>query len=70
MLAKRAGAVPGMLARLNRTVLSLMDRLRVRNVAREARSFDAHLEQALGLLLTGRCSVFSHGKALPLATDW
>ncbi len=33
MLAKRAweGAVPGMLARLNSTVLSLMDHLSVRN---------------------------------------
>lgn len=47
----RMGAVPGILARLNRNVLSLMDRLGVRNVARQARSFDAHLEQALGLLL-------------------
>ena len=52
------GAVPSLLARLNSTVLSLMDRLRIRNVARQARSFDAHLEQALGLLLTGRYSVF------------
>ena len=54
----RTGAVPSLLARLNSTVLSLMDRLRVRNVARQARYFDAHLVQAIGLLLIGRCSVF------------
>jgi len=53
-----AGAIPGLLARLNSTVLSLMDRLGVRNVARQTRYFDAELEQAIQLLLTGRCSVF------------
>jgi len=47
----RTGAVPSLLALLNSIVLSLMDRLRVRHVARPARSFDAHLEQAPGLLL-------------------
>jgi predicted transposase YbfD/YdcC len=54
----RTGAVPALLARLNSTVLGLMDRLGVRNVARQARYLDAHLEQAIQLLLTGRCSVF------------
>jgi hypothetical protein len=34
-----------------------MDRLGVRNVARQMRSFDAHPEQALALLLTGACFV-------------
>jgi len=53
----RTGAVPGLLARLNSAVLSLMDRLAVRNVARQARYFDAHIEQAIHLLLTGRCSI-------------
>jgi len=47
----RTGAVPGMLARLNSTVLSLMDRLGVRNVAKQARFFDAEIEQAICLIL-------------------
>lgn len=50
--------VPGLLARLNSTVLSLMDTLGVRNVARQARYFDAHPEQAVQFLLTGHCPVF------------
>jgi predicted transposase YbfD/YdcC len=54
----RTGPVPGLLAQLNSTVMSLMDRLGVRNMARQMRSFDAHLDQALALLLTGRCSVY------------
>jgi predicted transposase YbfD/YdcC len=54
----RTGAVPGLLARLNSTVLSLMDRLGVRNVARQIRYFDAAIEQAIQLLLTGQCFVF------------
>lgn len=54
----RTGAVPSLLAILNSTVLSLMDRLGVRNVARQARYFDAELEQACTLILTGQCSVF------------
>jgi predicted transposase YbfD/YdcC len=54
----RTGAVPSLLARLNSTVLGLMDRLGVSNVARQTRYFDAHVEQALQLLLTGYCSVF------------
>ncbi len=54
----RTGPVPSLLARLNSTVLGLMDRVGVRNVARQMRYFDAHVEQALALLLTGRCSVF------------
>ena len=40
-----------LLAQLNSTVLFLMDRVGVRNVARQMRSFDAQLEQALALLL-------------------
>lgn len=54
----RTGGMPDVLARLNSTVLSLMDRLGVRNVARQARYFDAHSEQAIHLLLTGQCFVF------------
>lgn len=54
----RTGPVPSLLAQLNSTALSLMDRLGVRNVARQARYFDANLEQAVQLLLTGYCSVF------------
>jgi predicted transposase YbfD/YdcC len=54
----RTGAVPGLLAQLNSTALSLLDRLSVRNVARQMRYFDAHPEQALALLLSGSCSVF------------
>src|SRR5215472_14662607 len=54
----RTGAVPGLLAQLNSTVLCLMDRAGVRNVARQMRYFDAHVEQALALLLTGQCSVY------------
>jgi hypothetical protein len=40
----RTGAAPGILARLNSAVLSLMDRLGVHNVPRQARFFDAHVE--------------------------
>ena len=59
MPAKHATSpVPGLLAQLNSTVLSLMDRAGVRNVARQMRFFDAHPEQALNLLLTGSCSVY------------
>ena len=54
----RTGAVPGLLARLNSAVLSLMDRLGVRNVAKQARYFDADIEQAIRLILTGQSSVF------------
>ena len=53
----RTAPHPGLLAQLNSTVLSLMDRAGVRNVARQMRYFDAHLEQALNLVLTGCCSV-------------
>jgi hypothetical protein len=45
-------------ARLNSTVLSLIDRLGVRNVARQARYFDVAVEQAIQLILSGRCSAF------------
>ena len=54
----RTGAMPALLARLNCVVLSLMDRLEVSNVPRQARYFDAHVDQALQLLLSGHCSVF------------
>ncbi len=54
----RTGAMPSLLARLNCVVLSLMDRLGVSNVPRQVRYFDAHVEQALQLLLSGHCSVF------------
>jgi predicted transposase YbfD/YdcC len=54
----RTGPMPSVLARLNNTLLSLMDRLGVKNVARQLRYFDAHVEQAVQLLLTGRCVVF------------
>ena len=54
----RTGPVPGLLAQLNSTVLSLMDRMGVRNVVRQMRYFNAHCQQALDLVLTGSCSVF------------
>jgi predicted transposase YbfD/YdcC len=54
----RTGPVPSLLAQLNSTVLSLLDRLGVRNVARQMRYFDAHLDQALALVLTGSCSIY------------
>lgn len=54
----RTGAAPGILARLNSAILSLMDRLGVHNVARQARFFDAHVDQALQALFSGHCSVF------------
>ena len=54
----RTGAAPGMLACLNSAILSLMDRLGIRNVPRQARFFDAHVEQAVQALLTGYCSAY------------
>ena len=54
----RTGATPSLLAQLNSTVLSLMDRLGVCNVARQMRYFDAHVEQALDLVLTRRCFIY------------
>jgi hypothetical protein len=53
----RTGAVKSLLARPGSTVLSLMDRLGVRNVARQARYFNAEFEQAIQLILTGQCSI-------------
>lgn len=50
--------VPGLLAQLNSTILSLLDRVGVRNVARQMRYFDAPVDQALALVLTGQCSVY------------
>ena len=54
----RTGPAPSLLAQLNSTALSLMDRMGVRNVARQMRYFDAHLEQLLDLVLTGHCCVY------------
>jgi predicted transposase YbfD/YdcC len=54
----RTGAAPGILARLNSAILSLTDRLGVHNVPRQARFFDAHVDQAVQALLTGYCSVY------------
>jgi hypothetical protein len=54
----RTGPVPGLLAQLNSTVLSLLDRIGVGNAARQMRCLNAHYQQALDLLLTGSCSVF------------
>jgi hypothetical protein len=59
----RTGASPGLLVQLNSKVLSLMDRAGVRNAARQMRYFDAHVEQALALLLTGHCSVYENRMA-------
>lgn len=54
----RTGRAPGILACLNSAILSLLDRLGVRNVPRQARFFDAHVDQALQALFTGTCSVY------------
>lgn len=54
----RTGSPPSLLAQINSTVLSLMDRLGVRNVPRQMRYFDAEYHQALDLVLTGQCSVY------------
>lgn len=54
----RTGPAPSVLACLNSAILSLMDRLGIGNVARQARFFNAHLDQALQALLSGRCSVY------------
>ena len=54
----RTGLVPSILAQLNSTVLSLMDRLGVCNVARQIRYFDAYSQHALDFVFTGHCSVF------------
>lgn len=54
----RTGVAPGILACLNSAILSLMDRLGIHNVARQARFFDARLDQAVQALLLGTCSVY------------
>lgn len=54
----RTGSPPSLLAQLNSAVLSLMDRIGVRNVPRQMRYFDAEYNQALNLVLTGQCSVY------------
>jgi predicted transposase YbfD/YdcC len=54
----RTGSPPSLLAQLNSAVLSLMDRIGVRNVPRQMRYFDAEYDQALDLVLTGKCSVY------------
>ncbi len=53
----RTGSPPSLLAQLNSAVLSLMDRIGVRNVPRQMRYFDAEYDQAIHLVLTGRCCV-------------
>lgn len=60
----RTGAAPSVLARLNSAILSFLDRLQISNVPRQARFFDAHLDQAVQALLTGHCCVYENGKAL------
>ena len=52
------GVAPGILARFNSAVLSLMDRLGVHNVALQARFFDAPVEAVVQALFSGHCSVF------------
>jgi predicted transposase YbfD/YdcC len=47
----RTGQAPQVLAALNNAVLALADALHVSNLAAQMRSFDAHPEQALALLL-------------------
>lgn len=54
----RTGPVPSLLAQLNSTVLSLMDRIGVRNVPRQMRYFDAEYDQALDLVLTSQCAIY------------
>lgn len=54
----RTSAVPSLRIQVNSTVLSLMDRAEVRNIARQMRFFDASLDGALVLLLTGYCSAY------------
>lgn len=54
----RTGQVPSLLAQLNSAVLSLMDRMGVRNVPRQMRYFDAEYDQALDLVLTSQCSIY------------
>lgn len=54
----RTGSMPSILARLNSAVLSFMDDLGVRNVTRQIRYLETNVEQAVQLLLTGRCPVF------------
>lgn len=54
----RTGSPPSLLAQINSTILSLMDRIGVRNVPRQMRYFDAEYHQALDLVLTGLCSVY------------
>jgi hypothetical protein len=58
------GPVPSLLAQLNSTILSLMDRIGVRTVPRQIRSFEAQYHQALDLVLTSQCSVSENWKAL------
>ena len=45
------GQAPQVLAALNNAVLALADALQVSNLAAQMRTFDAHPEQALALLL-------------------
>lgn len=54
----RTGAAPSILACLNSGLLAIMDRLGVRNLARQFRFFEAHPDQALLALVSGSCSVY------------
>jgi hypothetical protein len=54
----KTGAAPAILACLNSAMLSLMDRLGISNVARQARFFEARLDLARQALLAGTCSVY------------
>jgi predicted transposase YbfD/YdcC len=54
----RTGAAPALLARLNSAILSLMDCLKISNVPRQARFFDAQVDQAVQALLVGHCCVY------------
>jgi hypothetical protein len=54
----RTGSPASRLAQINSAVLSLMDRLGVRNVPQQMRYFDAEIDQALDLVLIGQCSVY------------
>ncbi len=54
----RTGSPASLLAQMNSAVLSLMDRIGVRNVPQQMRYFDAEIDQALNLVLTGLCSLY------------
>lgn len=49
---------PSLLACLTSAILSLMDCLAIRNVPRQTRFFDVHVEWAVQALLAGSCSIY------------